>query len=70
MLSEFVPVDMEDIEAKMELLQREVNEEAVQEEGEQDVVGESSRAVVDNLAPSTQPAVEERRRHNTRQKQY
>ncbi|ERN04134.1 hypothetical protein AMTR_s00077p00064360 [Amborella trichopoda] len=69
MLSKFVPVDMEDIEARMELLQSAVNEEAVQEEGRQDVVGESSRAV-DDLAPSTQPAVEERRSHNTRQKQY
>ncbi|ERN08163.1 hypothetical protein AMTR_s00018p00142890 [Amborella trichopoda] len=70
MLSKFMPIYIEDIEAMMELLQHKVNEEAVQEEGEQDVVGESSRATVDDLAPSTQPAVEECRRHNTRQKQY
>ncbi|ERM99951.1 hypothetical protein AMTR_s00110p00116310 [Amborella trichopoda] len=70
MLSKFVSVDMENIEARMEVLQCEVNEEVVQEEGRQDVVGESNQAVVDDLAPSTQLAVEERRRHNTRQKQY
>ncbi|ERN19546.1 hypothetical protein AMTR_s00062p00072500 [Amborella trichopoda] len=70
MLSKFVPVDLEDIDSRMEMLQREVNDEAVQEEGGQDVVGESSRVVAEDLAPSTQPAVEQRRRHNTRQKQY
>ncbi|ERN08284.1 hypothetical protein AMTR_s00156p00021000 [Amborella trichopoda] len=37
MLSKFVPANMEDMEAMMELLQREVNEEAIQE-----VVGKSS----------------------------
>ncbi|ERN18832.1 hypothetical protein AMTR_s00067p00119190 [Amborella trichopoda] len=69
-LVQFRLVDMKDIQAMMELLQREVNEEAVQEEGGQDVVGESSWIAVDDLAPSTQYAVEERRRHNMRQKQY
>ncbi|ERM97836.1 hypothetical protein AMTR_s00118p00077280 [Amborella trichopoda] len=69
MLSKFVSVDMVDIEARMEILQRQVNDEAVEEEGEQDVVGESSRPA-ENLAPSTQPVVEEPRRHNKQKKQY
>ncbi|ERN02223.1 hypothetical protein AMTR_s00045p00216580 [Amborella trichopoda] len=42
MLFIFVPVDMV-VEARMEILQRQVNDEVVQEDGEQDVVGESSR---------------------------
>ncbi|ERN10781.1 hypothetical protein AMTR_s00027p00219680 [Amborella trichopoda] len=66
----FVPVDMEDIGARMEILQREVNDEVVQEEAGQDVVGESNRTAAEVLAPSTQPAVEEPRRHNMRKKQY
>ncbi|ERN12149.1 hypothetical protein AMTR_s00308p00010940, partial [Amborella trichopoda] len=52
MLSKFVPVDMDDIKARVEKLQCQVNDDPVQEEGEQDVVGESSRTAED-LAPST-----------------
>ncbi|ERN12734.1 hypothetical protein AMTR_s00043p00127200 [Amborella trichopoda] len=69
MLSKFVPVDMSDIEARMEHLQRQYNDEAIPDEAGDDGVGQSSR-VVDDQAPSTQPAVEEPRRYNTRNKQY
>ncbi|ERN05821.1 hypothetical protein AMTR_s00006p00259720 [Amborella trichopoda] len=65
----FVPVDMGDVEAKMEHLQRQYNDEAAPDEAGDDGVGQSSRAVEDP-APSIQPAVEEPRRYNTRNKQY
>ncbi|ERM94624.1 hypothetical protein AMTR_s00011p00169440 [Amborella trichopoda] len=68
-LSKFVPVDTNDIEAKMEILQREYNDKGVPDEAGHDVVGDSSR-VVEDLAPSTQPKVEECRRYKTRKKQY
>ncbi|ERN20387.1 hypothetical protein AMTR_s00068p00052860 [Amborella trichopoda] len=64
MLSKFVPVDMSDVEAKIEHLQGQYNDEVVPEEGGDDGVGQSSR-VVDDLAPSTQHAVEEPRKYNT-----
>ncbi|ERN13869.1 hypothetical protein AMTR_s00021p00029340 [Amborella trichopoda] len=62
-LSKFVPMDMDDIEARMENLECEYHDEGVLDEVRHDGVGESSRAVED-LAPSTQPALEERRRYN------
>ncbi|ERM94436.1 hypothetical protein AMTR_s00010p00258360 [Amborella trichopoda] len=54
-------------EARMENLQREYNDEGVPDKAGYDVVGESNRAAED-LAPSTQLAVEEPRRYNTRKK--
>ncbi|ERM99353.1 hypothetical protein AMTR_s00108p00133690 [Amborella trichopoda] len=68
-LSKFVPVDMGDVEARMEVLQCQYSDEGVLDEAGHDFVGESSRAVED-LALCTQPAVEELRRYNTRKKQY
>ncbi|ERN02955.1 hypothetical protein AMTR_s00134p00031500 [Amborella trichopoda] len=68
-LSKFVLVDMGDIEAKMEILQCQYNDEGVPDEARHDGVGESSWAVKD-LTPSTQPTVEKPRRYNTRKKQY
>ncbi|ERM97262.1 hypothetical protein AMTR_s00119p00114820 [Amborella trichopoda] len=65
----FVPVDMDDVEAMMENLQCEYNDEGVPDEAGDDDVDESSRAMKD-LALSTQPAVEEPIRYNTRKKQY
>ncbi|ERN14529.1 hypothetical protein AMTR_s00038p00069390 [Amborella trichopoda] len=62
-LTKFVPVDMDNIEAMMENLQCEINGEGVPEERGHDVVSESSRAAED-LAPSTQLAVEEPKRYN------
>ncbi|ERN01959.1 hypothetical protein AMTR_s00045p00056700 [Amborella trichopoda] len=64
MLSKFVLVDMGDVEARMEHLQCQYNDEVVPDEARDDGVGQSSRAVED-LAPSGQPAVEEPRRYNT-----
>ncbi|ERN10479.1 hypothetical protein AMTR_s00161p00040380 [Amborella trichopoda] len=52
---------------RIENLQREYHDEGVLDEAGHDGVGESSRAVED-LAPSTQPAVEEPRRYNSRKK--
>ncbi|ERN11140.1 hypothetical protein AMTR_s00024p00180210 [Amborella trichopoda] len=69
MLSKFVPVDMGDVEARMEHLQYQYNDEVVPDETEDDGVGKSSQ-VVEELAPSTQPAVEEPRSYNTRNKEY
>ncbi|ERN08895.1 hypothetical protein AMTR_s00015p00219940 [Amborella trichopoda] len=69
MLSKFVHVNMGDVEARMENLQRQYNDEAVLDEAGDDGVGQSNQAVED-LAPSTQPTVEEPRIYNTRNKQY
>ncbi|ERN15238.1 hypothetical protein AMTR_s00056p00200810, partial [Amborella trichopoda] len=66
-LSKFMPVDMDHIEVRMKNLQHEYHDEGVPDEAGHDGVGESSWAVED-IAPSTQPAVEERRRYNTRTK--
>ncbi|ERM95748.1 hypothetical protein AMTR_s00023p00246200 [Amborella trichopoda] len=52
----------------MEHLQRQYNNKVVPDEAE-DGVGQSSLAVED-LAPSAQPAVEERIKYNTQNKQY
>ncbi|ERM95721.1 hypothetical protein AMTR_s00023p00234910 [Amborella trichopoda] len=68
-LSKLVLVDMDDIKASMTSLQREYQNDGVPDEAGHDEVGESSRAVED-LAPSTQLAVEEPRKYNTRKKQY
>ncbi|ERN05304.1 hypothetical protein AMTR_s00007p00155890 [Amborella trichopoda] len=68
-LSKFVPVDMDDIEARMTSLQLEYHNKGVPNEAGHDGVGESSRVIKD-LATSTKPAVEEPRRYNTRKKQY
>ncbi|ERN10372.1 hypothetical protein AMTR_s00026p00110350 [Amborella trichopoda] len=69
MLSKFVPVDMDDVEARMVHLQCQYNDEVVPGEAGDDGVGQSSPTVED-LAPSTQLAVEEPKRYNTRNKQY
>ncbi|ERN07002.1 hypothetical protein AMTR_s00141p00067680 [Amborella trichopoda] len=69
MLAKFVLVDMGGVEATMEYLQRQHNDEAVLDEAGDDRVGQSSR-VVEDLAPSTQLAVEEPKRYNTQNKQY
>ncbi|ERM96992.1 hypothetical protein AMTR_s00074p00187130 [Amborella trichopoda] len=68
-LSKFVPVDMGNVEARMEILQRQYNDIGVLDKARHDGVGESSR-IVEDLAPSTQPAVEEPRKYNTPKKQY
>ncbi|ERN18648.1 hypothetical protein AMTR_s00065p00180630 [Amborella trichopoda] len=60
---------MDDIEARMKNSQREYHDKGVLDEVGHDGVGESSRAVED-LVSSTQLAVEEHRRYNTRKKQY
>ncbi|ERM96248.1 hypothetical protein AMTR_s00001p00144460 [Amborella trichopoda] len=60
---------MDDIKARMVSLQREYHYEGIPDEAGHDRVGENSR-VVEDLAPFTQPAVEESRRYNTRNKQY
>ncbi|XP_011623168.1 protein MAIN-LIKE 2-like [Amborella trichopoda] len=49
---QFVLVDMGDVEAMMEVLQRQYNDEGVPDEARHDGVGESSR-VVEDLAPFT-----------------
>ncbi|ERN06271.1 hypothetical protein AMTR_s00016p00211010 [Amborella trichopoda] len=69
MLSKFMSVNMDEIEARIEHLQRQVNEEVAHNNSRSGVVGESSRASED-LAPSTHPSIEEHRRYNTRKKQY
>ncbi|ERN10639.1 hypothetical protein AMTR_s00028p00195620 [Amborella trichopoda] len=68
-LSKFVPMDIGDIEAGIEILQRQYNDECVPNEAGHDGVGKNTW-VVEDLAPSTQPAVEEPRRYNTQKKQY
>ncbi|ERN04981.1 hypothetical protein AMTR_s00080p00182800 [Amborella trichopoda] len=51
-------IDMGDVEARMDHLQRQYNDETVPDEAGDDEVGQSSRAVED-LAPSIEPAVED-----------
>ncbi|ERN07607.1 hypothetical protein AMTR_s00157p00065740 [Amborella trichopoda] len=68
-LSKFVPVDMDDVEARMEDLQRVYNDKSIPNEVRHDVVSESSQGAKD-LASSTKSTIEERKRYNTRKKQY
>ncbi|ERN16957.1 hypothetical protein AMTR_s00057p00196440 [Amborella trichopoda] len=69
MLSRFIIVDVNEIEVRMEHLQYQVNEETAHDEPRSGIVSESSCASED-MASSTQLAVEELRRHNTRKKQH
>ncbi|ERM95867.1 hypothetical protein AMTR_s00060p00126750 [Amborella trichopoda] len=68
MLSKLMHVDFDEIEAMMEHVQRLVNDEATHDKPISGVVGESSHASED-MTKSSQPVIEEPRRHNNSKNQ-